>query len=77
MSDTNVESENVVVKLKRAGQADIVATFTEQQITNSHSTEIKCTVDLTGKQVGLWDIEISATGMPTLVQPNAFEIQNP
>jgi PKD repeat protein len=61
------------VKLTRTGQPDILATGTTVQ----SSTLINCTLDLSGRMTGLWNVVVTNTDGKSGSLPNGFTITLP
>lgn len=58
------------VKLRKSGEADIVATG----VSVASSTSITCSLDLTGRTIGLWDVVVSNTDGQSGVLANGFGV---
>jgi hypothetical protein len=61
------------VKLRRAGQADITATG----VTVVDSTKITCSLNLTGKKTGLWDVIVTNTDSQYATLAGSFGVTLP
>lgn len=60
-----------IVKLKRTGQPDIVATG----VTVINSTKINCVFDLTGvAEIGAWDVELTTPDSQVATLPGGFTV---
>ncbi|MBN1490423.1 MAG: choice-of-anchor J domain-containing protein [Phycisphaerae bacterium] len=65
--------EGAVVRLSRAGEADINAT----SVTVVSTTQITCTFDLVGAVVGEWDVVVTNPDTQSASLANGFVIANP
>ncbi len=64
-------SGTTVVKLKRTGQPDIVATG----VSVVNDIKINCTFDLTGvAEIGAWDVEVTNPDSQTATLPGGFNV---
>jgi hypothetical protein len=68
---TNIQG-GTKVNLTRTGQANIIATG----VTVPSSTQINCTLPLTGKATGTWNVVVTTGGQNT-TKANAFTITSP
>lgn len=69
LAGTNFQT-GATVKLSKSGQTDILAT----SVVVVSSTQITCTLDLTGRATGLWDLTVTNTDGRAGTLPSAFTI---
>ncbi|MCA1915754.1 SBBP repeat-containing protein [Methanospirillum hungatei] len=69
ITGTNFASGTNTVRLTRSGQSDITAT----NVNRNSATQITCTLPITGKAVGDWNVVLT-TGGQTVTKSNGFTV---